>query len=249
MAAKARRPEVGENVVLVAVPPGLLDDLPEEDQRAIVAIVGKPVALIDWDEDGRAELHFDDPFEPRTTHSIWVAPEFIAPRDYESIDDLDFRRSMESDVDGMADAHRDSILYLGSPYYVPEIVAAWAEVVSPALYLDAMDRGEVFFIATGRVAGHSMVLGFASDYVLEGTMHGTSAYVRAVAARRGVGSRLLALAESFGKSRGVTAVQIEASLSAVPFYARQGFVETGRGDVALPSGFRMPCVFMRKELR
>ena len=36
-------------------------------------------ALID--EDGRAELHFDDPFDGRAggysdTHSIWVAPEF-----------------------------------------------------------------------------------------------------------------------------------------------------------------------------
>src|SRR5262245_23230167 len=156
---------------------------------------------------------------------------------------------MASDVDGMADAHRDSILHLGSPYYAPSVVAAWVAVVSPLLYLDAMDRGEVFFIARGTVAGHSMVLGFASDYVLEGTTHGTSAYVRPVAARRRIGSRLLTLAESFGESRGATVVQIDASLGAVPFYTRHGFVETGHGDVALPSGFRMPCVFMRKEVR
>jgi hypothetical protein len=60
------RAQIGGKVVLVAVPPGLLDGLPEEDQRAITAIVGKPVDLVGWDELGRAELHFDDPSYPRT---------------------------------------------------------------------------------------------------------------------------------------------------------------------------------------
>jgi hypothetical protein len=77
MADELGRPQAGEKVVLVAVPPGFLDDLPDEDQRAINEIVGKPVLLVGWDENGRAELHFDDPFEVRTYHSIWVAREFI----------------------------------------------------------------------------------------------------------------------------------------------------------------------------
>ena len=68
---------MGEQVVLVAVLLGLLDGLPDEDQRAITAMVGKPVQLTGWDEDGRAELHIEDPFDTRTTHSIWVPPEFI----------------------------------------------------------------------------------------------------------------------------------------------------------------------------
>jgi hypothetical protein len=67
----------GERVVLIAVPPGFLDDLPEEDQRAITAMIGKPVQFSGWDEDGRAELEFDDPFHDGT-HTIWVKPEFIA---------------------------------------------------------------------------------------------------------------------------------------------------------------------------
>ena len=167
----------------------------------------------------------------------------------EPIQQLDFRQATESDVDAMAEAHRESILQLGSEYYGPEIVNEWAGVVNPNLYLDAMGRGEVFFIAMGSVVGDPMVLGFSSDYVISGTTHGTSAYVRPAAARLRIGSRLLALAESFGMSRGATAVQIEASLGAVEFYKHHGFVETGRGSVALPSGFRMPCIFMRKKLR
>ena len=80
--AKRDRPNAGERVVLVSLPPGLLVGLPDEDQRAIKAIVGKPVKFLGYDEIGRAELEFDDPFDPRTenyshTHSIWVEPEFI----------------------------------------------------------------------------------------------------------------------------------------------------------------------------
>jgi hypothetical protein len=75
---------VGENVVLVEVPPGLLDGLPEDDQRAIRAMVGKPVMLVGYDDDGRAELFFQDPFTVQAhgyshTHTIWVAPQFIEP--------------------------------------------------------------------------------------------------------------------------------------------------------------------------
>ncbi len=69
-------------VVLTAIPPGFLEDLPPEDQNAITAIVGKPVLLAAYDEDGRAELHFEDPFHVRSdvsshTHSIWVQPAFV----------------------------------------------------------------------------------------------------------------------------------------------------------------------------
>jgi hypothetical protein len=81
MCAHDRKPNPGEIVSLKSIPPGLLDGLPQEDQNAIAAIVGKPVLLVAYDEDGRAELHFDDAFDVRTdhshSHSIWVAAEFI----------------------------------------------------------------------------------------------------------------------------------------------------------------------------
>jgi hypothetical protein len=85
MSVRDNRPSPGETVVLTSIPPGLLDGLPREDQNAIVAMIGKRVLLVGYDEDGRAELHFDDPFDVRTdayshSHSIWVAPEFIERR-------------------------------------------------------------------------------------------------------------------------------------------------------------------------
>ena len=75
------KPRPGETVILLAVP-DFLDELDEEDQRAIEAMVGKPVTFVGFSEGGQAEVRFDDPFHPRTgkssyTHALWVDPESI----------------------------------------------------------------------------------------------------------------------------------------------------------------------------
>jgi hypothetical protein len=71
------RPEPGEKVVLTALPPGFLDDLPREDQQALTEVIGKAILLNEYDEDGRAELEFTA--EDGRIHFVWVSPEFIRP--------------------------------------------------------------------------------------------------------------------------------------------------------------------------
>jgi hypothetical protein len=73
--ARDKKPKPGDMVVLTEVPPGFLDDLPIEDQQAISEVVGKPIRLNDYDEDGRAELEFTD--RDGNGHFIWVSPKFI----------------------------------------------------------------------------------------------------------------------------------------------------------------------------
>ena len=62
-------------VVLTAITPGMLNDLPEDDQQAIKEIVSKPVLLNEYDDDGRAELEFRD--SNGDIHYLYVSPEFI----------------------------------------------------------------------------------------------------------------------------------------------------------------------------
>ncbi|HUE84568.1 MAG TPA: GNAT family N-acetyltransferase [Vicinamibacterales bacterium] len=159
------------------------------------------------------------------------------------------RRAQSSDVEAIAEAHRDSILSIGPAFYPPEDVAAWAEGLNGDVYLKAMDRGEVFFIATGEIGGATRVLGFASDYRLEGATHGTSVYVRGGAARRGIGTALLRMAEAHAVANGATGIRIEASLAGVEFYRARGYVEIGEGETRLMSGHPIACVFMRKDIR
>jgi putative acetyltransferase len=161
---------------------------------------------------------------------------------------FDIRRAQPKDVDAMALAHRDSIQSIGPGFYPLEVVERWQEAVEGRLYLKAMDAGEVFFVAVAEIDGRSAVIGFASDYCIEGQKHGTSVYVRGRSARQGVGSALLARAEAHAVSHGAARIEIEASLAGVPFYEANGFVEVRRGQTRLTTGQSMECVFMRKDL-
>jgi ribosomal protein S18 acetylase RimI-like enzyme len=158
------------------------------------------------------------------------------------------RRATPADADGIAAAHRDSICTIGARFYPPNVVDDWQEGLTSHVYIRAMESGEVFFVAFGDVGAAPAILGFASDYSIDGPKHGTSVYVRGGAARRGIGSALFRLAEAYGLSRGATSIHLESSLAAVEFYKANGFEELGRGETRLSSGRPIACVFMRKIL-
>jgi hypothetical protein len=73
------KPKPGDTVILTGLPSGFLNDLPSEDQRAVSQVLGKPVVLKDYDEDGRAELEFADC--DGVTHFIFVSTDAIRPAD------------------------------------------------------------------------------------------------------------------------------------------------------------------------
>jgi putative acetyltransferase len=154
------------------------------------------------------------------------------------------RRATAGDAQALAGAHRDSIRSLGPAFYPPESVEDWQEAIGPDLYLNAMNAGEVFFIAVR----DGLVLGFSSDYACEGTTHGTSVYVCGRASRQGIGSALLRQAEAHAVASGATAIEIDASLVGRDFYRTNGYVETGRGETCLTTGRTIACVIMRKRL-
>jgi putative acetyltransferase len=163
-------------------------------------------------------------------------------------DVFDTRQAGPEDIEAIAEAHRDSIRALGPRFYPPADVAAWETGITPQLYLNAMRGGEVFFVATGAIDGSPVVLGFASDYRIDDRTHGTSVYVRGGAARRGIGSALLRLAEAHAVHAGAEAIRIEASLAGVEFYRTHGYIEVERGETRLTSGHPIAVVLMRKTL-
>jgi len=161
---------------------------------------------------------------------------------------FEIRRADAADAESIAAAHLDSIRSLGPRYYEPAIVQDWGGRVEAGMYVRAMARGEVFFIAVDPHDHAAGVLGFSS-HGQHGDEHGIGVYVRGSVARCGVGSALLRAAETHALDSGAATLDIDASLAAVEFYARHGFVETGRGSHRLWSGRSMSCVFMKKDLR
>lgn len=160
---------------------------------------------------------------------------------------LRIRRANRADADGILAAHVDSIRSIGPGFYSSEVVEAWCAGLSPGIYVNAMDAGEVFFIAVGEIDRQPAVLGFATHRVGD-TQDGASVYVRGAAARHGIGTALFRRAEEHARASGATSISIQASLAGVPFYKTNGFEELGRGEAQLMSGQSMPCVFMRKIL-
>jgi hypothetical protein len=124
-----------------------------------------------------------------------------------------------------AAAHRDSIQRLGAAY-PPSVVDDWQAGLIGDVYRKAIDGGEVFFIATGTLDGERIVLGFASDYSIDGPNHGTSVHVRGAAARCGTGSGLL---RDQAMARRAKSVHVEASLAGVEPDRANGFIEVSRG--------------------
>ena len=67
----------GQSVTITRAPPELLLGLPQSDQEAITACIGKPGVFVGIDEYGYAELEFiEDPNDYRT---IFVSPTVVEP--------------------------------------------------------------------------------------------------------------------------------------------------------------------------
>jgi GNAT superfamily N-acetyltransferase len=73
-------------------------------------------------------------------------------------------------------------------------------------------------------------------------------YVEPGLARRGVGALLLRLSEDAAREAGFTQAELTATLPAVPFYARYGYLPTGAYVVPLPNGLSLTLESMTKRL-
>jgi putative acetyltransferase len=73
-------------------------------------------------------------------------------------------------------------------------------------------------------------------------------YVTPAAARKGVGSALVAEIERIARQHELTHLELHSSLTAEPFYRALGYVVEDRIEHVLGSGKRMAAVKMRKSL-
>jgi len=67
-------------------------------------------------------------------------------------------------------------------------------------------------------------------------------------ARRGIGSRILALCEAAAQAEGFTRFEMGATLTGVPLYRRHGYAEGERIELPLANGEVLPIVRMTKEI-
>lgn len=125
--------------------------------------------------------------------------------------------------------------------YTAEEIQAWAVPKKPESYAESI-RSKEFFVA---VEG-SVILGF-------GVFNQENAEVEAVyvspeASGRGIGLEVLKKLEERARALGLRVMRLNASLNAVPFYKRAGYVAQEASKYRLSTGVEIACVPMIKAV-
>jgi len=123
--------------------------------------------------------------------------------------------------------------------YTPEEIQAWAVPKKPESYKEFVHSRE-FFVAEES----DVIVGF-------GVLNPENAVVEAVyvspeAGRRGIGLELLRKLEERACALGLGVLRLNASLNAVPFYKRAGYVAQEESKYRLSTGVEIACIPMVK---
>jgi len=157
------------------------------------------------------------------------------------------RRAHPIDANALAEVHMESIRSIGVKFYAEEVVREWGAPRDGTPYLNAMQHGQIFFVACSSSVVDGSILGFSS-WRIEDARHRIAVYVSDSASRKGIGSALFQAAEEIARVQGAREIHVDSSLAAVEFYLRKGFEKISSGEHAMRSGMRMGCVFMRKSI-
>ena len=153
------------------------------------------------------------------------------------------RRALVSDREAIRDLHTSSIRTLCRDFYSAEQIEAWSGFLKPESYrLILEDTGRHVWVAevSGALAGFGQLNPVSRE--LE------ALYVHPDHAGRGIGRALLSHLEGLARKAGVASLRLTATLNAVPFYERSGWVVASRGMHTHPSGLALACAFMTRDL-
>src|SRR6266852_856222 len=133
---------------------------------------------------------------------------------------MQIRRAEAADEEALASIRRRAILALGVPAMSREQAERWATRGAADRAARAMREHDVWVAVEGAAIGWVEV---DRDRV-------AALYVSPSCSRRGVGSVLLALAETYIRSSGYATARLESSQNALDFYCRRGYLRCGPLD-------------------
>jgi GNAT superfamily N-acetyltransferase len=170
------------------------------------------------------------------------------------------RPAVAADAEALRAMQERSVRELGIGFYPAALIESFIRQVG-ILDLAVLEEGHLF----AAVGEDGAILGSAGwsrlDPAYEAAPDGSrralpdpaAALVRCVfvvpaAARRGLGSALVAHVEADAARHGVRRLSLAATLTGVPLYRRLGYSEAAPRDIVLPDGTLFPTVEMAKPL-
>jgi putative acetyltransferase len=154
---------------------------------------------------------------------------------------LNIRRARPEDCQSIGSVHAAAVGGIRTALYTPEEIQAWAVPRQPESYEESI-RSKEFFVAEEG----SVIVGF-------GVLNQESAEVEAVyvipgVGRRGIGLEVMRQLEERARALGLEVLRLNASLNAVPFYEKAGYLAQERSKHRLLTGVEIACVPMVKSM-
>lgn len=172
--------------------------------------------------------------------------------------DLTLRAAAAADRPALLRLHHHALRQLGRAHYsTAQIDALLAHV--PTLDDTLLDDGSYWVVESGdrlvgcggwsaRMPRYRRAVGLATDATPPAGALVRAMYTHPQWARRGIGRRILAVAEADARERGHRELALDALLPGVPLYRACGWQAVQRCMARLPGGATLELVRMRKSL-
>lgn len=128
---------------------------------------------------------------------------------------MNYRICCTDDIPHVKRVFRDAVLNIGTHAYSEDQVRAWAAFADDPLFDEQLKEG-VTFVAEE----HDEIVGFGQLHPLN---HIALLYVDSQHAKRRIGTALARRLERHAEDSGMTAISVEASKIAKPFFEKQGY--------------------------
>jgi len=152
---------------------------------------------------------------------------------------LTIRNAQPEDCEAIRNVHITAVKGIRTSLYTPEELQSWAVPKKPESYEESI-RTKEFFVADE----DGVILGFS--VLNRETAEIEAVYVSPQASRRGIGLELIRTLEERAIALGLEVLRLNASLNAVPFYLRAGFMAEAESKYRLSTGLEIACVPMVK---
>lgn len=150
------------------------------------------------------------------------------------------RPASESDFEKMDEVQSAAARDLCSSAYEASLIEAWVGTPKPDRYRRGQKRGAQYHV----LLKHRQIIAFGGISIERGSLD--ALFVDPCHAGKGMGSRMMEHLLEIAREAGVKRLLIESSLNAVSFYARYGFAEYGRSEMACGEGMSMEAVLMER---
>jgi len=154
---------------------------------------------------------------------------------------MEIRPATPDDLDAAHRIHGSAVRQGSGDAYSPEATEAWASAFNRDRCSEKVDEDEVFVAED--TAGE--VRGFVSLNLH--TFEVDSVYVDPAVAGQGVGRDLMAYILTVAREHQLERLWLDASQNAVPFYEKQGWVETDR-CTRCRDGIDIECIRMDRRV-